>query len=188
MSVTDLPYLMLIAVGLSADCFAVALSISIFRNDLSLKHALRTSLAFAVFQALMPLIGWLAGRTVVVYIASFDHWIVFVLLAAIGGKMICESFHSEGPPENTDISKWTLMLFLAFATSVDALAAGLTFAFLDIGILPACSIIGIIALLFSLVGFSLGRKVGPLAGKRAGTVGGVILIAIGLRVLITHLL
>lgn len=184
----DLSFHILIALGLSADCFAVALSISITRNNTPLSQMVRASLAFAIFQALMPFLGWLAGRTIVEYITSFDHWLVFALLAAIGGKMIWESIRSEEPSENTDISRWLLVLFLAVTTSIDAFAAGLSFAFMDIGITLACSIIGIVAFVISMVGFLLGKRVGKLVGKRAGILGGVILIAIGIRVLLTHIL
>ena len=136
----------------------------------------------------MPLIGWLVGNTVVDFISAFDHWLVFILLAAIGGKMIWESIHTEDTSRNNDISKWSLVLFLALATSIDALAAGLSFAFLDMPIAISCSVIGIIAFFISIAGFLTGRKTRSFIGKFAGILGGVILIAIGLRTLISHIL
>ncbi len=188
MTELDFPSIVLIALGLSADCFAVAIGISISRVNISAFTIIRASLAFAIFQALMPFIGWLLGRTIVAFIADFDHWLVFTLLALIGGKMIWESLHPDGHGKSNDISRLLLVLYLALATSIDALAAGLSFAFLDVNIASTCSTIGIVTLLIAITGFILGRKAGTILGKHAGIIGGVILIAIGLRVLLSHLL
>lgn len=184
----DLPFLILIALGLSADCFAVALSISISRIKISAFNIVRAALMFGLFQALMPFLGWLAGQTVVDFIASFDHWVVFALLALIGGKMIWESLRPEETGKSSDISKLGIVLFLALATSIDALAVGLSFAFIKVAIAFACAIIGIVAFLIAITGFMLGKKAGKLIGKRAGIIGGIILIAIGLRILLSHIL
>jgi len=137
----------------------------------------------------MPVLGWLAGRTVVELIASYDHWLAFGLLALVGGRMIWESLRSkEGHREERDISKGLLLLTLSIATSIDALAVGLSFAFLKINIVLAGVTIGITAFLATSIGFVLGRKAGSLIGKRAEIVGGVILIGIGLRILLEHML
>jgi len=149
----------------------------------------RTSLAFGLFQALMPALGWLAGRTVVELIADYDHWVAFILLALIGSRMIWKAFRSgDGRTERTDITKGILLLTLSVATSIDALAVGLTFAFLEVNIVVAVSTIGLVAFVATAVGFLLGRKASGLIGKRAEAIGGVVLIAIGLRILLTHIL
>ena len=184
----DFLSVLVIAIGLSADCFAVAFSGSISMKSISLAQVSRASLSFGLFQALMPVLGWLVGRTIVDVIADYDHWLAFVLLALIGGKMIWESFHSESNrPAGTDITKGVTLLTLSVATSIDALAVGLTFAFLEVNIALASLTIGIVALMVTAIGFAAGRKAGRLMGKRAEAIGGLILIAIGLRILLTHL-
>jgi manganese efflux pump family protein len=185
----DFISLLLIALGLSADCFAVALSCSCVMKTLTRFQILRASLSFGLFQAIMPLLGWLAGRSFVKFIGSFDHWLAFALLAFVGGKMIWESFRSEKEEkENPDFTKGWPLLTLSIATSIDALAVGLSFAFLKVNILAASLTIGLACFLITIVGFLIGRKVGEFVGKRAELVGGLILIAIGLRILLTHLL
>jgi putative Mn2+ efflux pump MntP len=179
---------LLIALALSADCFAVALSGSIHIKTFSLAPIMRTAATFGAFQAIMPALGWLAGRTVVNFISGYDHWVAFILLALVGGRMIWESFHHGDIKKQVDISKGVLLVTLAVATSIDALAVGLTFAFLKVNIAIACSIIGIVAFGVTIAGFTLGRKVRTWLGKYAEAIGGVILIAIGLRVLLTHIL
>ncbi len=179
----------LIAIGLSADCFAVALSSSISMRTLSFLQVFRASLAFGVFQGLMPVLGWLAGRTVVELIADYDHWVAFILLALVGSRMIWESFRSkDGRSENTDITKGFLLLTLSVATSIDALAVGLTFAFMKISIAVASSTIGVVAFVATVIGFLLGRKAGYLIGRRAEAIGGMILIGIGIKILLEHIL
>ena len=185
----DFLSLFFIAIGLSADCFAVALSCSCVMKNVTRFQMLRASLSFGLFQAIMPVLGWLAGRSFVRFIGSFDHWLAFGLLAFIGGKMIWESFRSEKEErKNHDFTKGWPLLTLSIATSIDALAVGLSFAFLKVNILTASLIIGIIAFVITIIGFLIGRKVGEFVGKRAELVGGVILIGIGLRILLTHLL
>ena len=185
----DLLPILLIAIGLSADCFAVAVSSSISSRHLSFLQALRVSLFFGLFQAIMPVLGWLAGRTVVELIASYDHWVAFSLLLAVGGRMLWESFHSsDGRSDKIDVTRGFMLLTLSVATSIDALAVGLTFAFLKINIALASATIGIVAFVVTAIGFLLGKKAGKVIGKRAEAIGGVILIGIGLRILLTHLM
>jgi putative Mn2+ efflux pump MntP len=184
----DVLSLLLIALALSADCFAVALSGSIHIKTGSFTPVLRTAITFGVFQAVMPALGWLAGRTVVNFISGYDHWAAFALLALVGGRMIWESFRPAESRKRIDISKGLLLVTLAVATSIDALAVGLTFAFLEVNIVLACSIIGLVAFGVTIVGFTVGRKVGAWLGKYTEAIGGIILIAIGLRVLLTHIL
>lgn len=189
MTSLDFISLLLIALGLSMDCFAVALSGSIAMKGLSRLQMLRVSLSFGLFQAAMPVLGWIAGRAFVEFIEGFDHWLAFGLLAFIGGKMVWESFRAEKESESkTDFTRGLLLLTLSLATSIDSLAAGLSFAFLDVNIGWASLTIGVTAFVVTVIGLLLGWKVGEWVGKRAETVGGVVLIGIGLRILITHLM
>lgn len=185
----DLPSLLLIAIGLSADCFAVALGISIPRATLSFLPALRVSIFFGGFQLLMCALGWLAGSTVVEYIAAYDHWLAFILLAAVGGRMVRESFRGEKETRSgPDATRGFLLVMLSIATSIDSLAAGLTFAFLRTDIIIASSIIGVVAFIVTLLAFFLGRKAGDLVGRRAEMIGGIVLIGIGLRIVLESIL
>ena len=149
---------------------------------------LRAALSFGIFQAVMPVLGWLAGRLFVNFISSFDHWLAFGLLGFVGCKMVWESFHPEKEEKTIDITKGWLLLTLSVATSLDALAVGLSFAFLKVNILTASLTIGVTCFLVTIIGFLLGKKVGEIFGKRAELVGGIILIGIGLQILLTHLL
>lgn len=176
----------LVALGLAADCFAVALSGSIAMVSLSIIQGLRTALAFGVFQGLMPVLGWLAGRTIVGYIEAYDHWLALGLLTFVGGRMIWESFRPEDKPKNTDITRGLTLVLLAVATSIDALAVGLTFAFMQIDIVLATLTIGSVSFVVTIIGLLLGKKVGSLFGKRVEIVGGLILIGIGLKIVIEH--
>jgi manganese efflux pump family protein len=181
--------LLLIALSLSADCFAVALGGCVSIANLKYVQVFRTALAFGVAQSLMPLIGWLAGRTVIGFIAGFDHWVAFGLLSAVGGRMVWEAFNEKDDKQKCiDITRGMLLFTLAFATSIDALAVGLSFAFIQVNIISACLMIGIIAFAMTNLGFYLGYKTGNVLGQRAKIVGGIILAGIGLRVLLSHLL
>ncbi len=189
MSGTDLLSILFIAISLSADCFAVSLAGCISIKILRLTQVLRTALAFGIAQALMPVIGYLIGRTVTGFISGYDHWIVFGLLVVIGGRMIWEALHEKNESKkNLDITRGLLLFSLAIATSIDALAVGLSFAFLKINIISASLTIGAVAFLVTIMGFLLGRKVGSWLGERAKIIGGIILIGIGIRILINHLL
>ncbi len=177
-----------IALSLSTDCFAVALAFSISRKSLIAGEIGRTASAFGFFQFLMPVLGWMGGRTVVNVISGYDHWVAFLLLSLVAGRMVWESFHSEeAPGGDSDISRGILLLTLAIATSIDALAVGLSFAFLRINIVTASIIIGSVTFLVTATGFLLGRRVGKLLGRRAKLAGGLILIAIGTRIVLEHI-
>lgn len=189
MSSIDFLSILIIAIGLSADCFAVALCGGVAKRSSSLLPVLRVSLSFGVFQAVMPVLGWLAGRTVVEFISAYDHWLAFALLLFVGGRMVWESFHDRVDScAGTDITKGLLLLTLSIATSIDALAVGLSFAFLNVNIALASATIGIVAFAITIIGFLLGSKISALVGKRVETIGGVILIIIGIRILLEHLL
>jgi putative Mn2+ efflux pump MntP len=178
----------LIALGLSADCFAVSVCGSISMGSaLTRAKQLKVAAYFGFFQFAMILGGYLAGRTVVSLIESFDHWVAFGLLAFIGVGMIKESFEKEEECP-VDISQGKTLIGLSVATSIDSLAAGLTFAFVAVAILPASILVGLTAFTATLIGFGLGRRLGDAFGKRAELVGGLVLIGIGVRVLIEGLI
>lgn len=183
------PAILIIAIGMSTDCFAVALSGSISLGSSSFIQVLRTALSFGFFQAMMPVLGWLAGRTVVGLISVYDHWLAFGLLLLVGSRMLWASRRSgEDGGVSSDITKGWLLLTLSVATSIDALAVGLSFAFMQVNIVLASATIGAVTFLVTIIGFRLGKKAGKIIRKRAEVVGGLILIAIGLKILLTDLL
>ncbi len=180
--------LFLIAVGLSMDAFAVSVCKGLAARKISVKHLLITGAWFGGFQALMPAIGYLLGSTFQNYITSFDHWIAFVLLCLIGGNMIHESL-SNSDEVSTD-SSFTIktMFVLAVATSIDALAVGITFALLpDVNIIMAVLFIGIVTFVLSGAGLKIGSIFGLKYKSKAEFAGGLILILIGARILFEHL-
>jgi putative Mn2+ efflux pump MntP len=189
MSGLGFPSVFIIALGLSADCFAVALSRSISLRHSSLRWLFPLPLLFGAFQAFMAVAGWLVGRTVVNLISAYDHWVAFGLLLIIGARMIWHSFRGrdEGGTGG-NMTGWLVLIILSVATSIDALAVGLSFAFLEVNIAMAAVTIGVTAFVITLIGLFLGKRVGALVGERAETVGGVILIIIGLKILLEHLL
>ncbi len=179
--------LLLIAVGLSMDAFAVSVCKGLSTRHLKATHYLLIGLWFGGFQALMPAIGYLLGSTFEQYIVSIDHWVAFFLLGIIGANMIKEALSDE--EETTDASfSVKSMLILAVATSIDALAVGITFALLpDVHILTAISSIGIVTFLLSAVGLRVGNVFGLRYKAKAEIVGGVVLILMGLKILLEHL-
>jgi putative Mn2+ efflux pump MntP len=180
--------ILIVALGLSADCFAVALSSSIATKRFSLTRFFRFPLAFGIFQALMVVLGWLAGSAIIDYISAYDHWVAFGLLVFIGGRMIWESFHEKADEKAKNYDGWFTLFALSIATSIDALAVGLSFAFLEVNIVTAGVTIGVTALVITIIGQIIGNRVGVLVGKRAEIIGGLILICIGIKILLEHLL
>ena len=137
----------------------------------------------------MPVLGWLAGRTVVELIADYDHWVAFAMLAIVSGRMLWGALHSErSRGKEIDITRGLLLITLSVATSIDALAVGLSFAFLNVNIALASPTIGAVAFMVTIIGFKLGKKASKLIGKRAEAIGGIILLAIGIRILLSHIL
>ena len=188
MNVSDFFSVFLIAIGLSADCFAVALSTGIANKNHSWWQIIRVSLFFGLFQGSMPVLGWLAGKTIVEYIADYDHWVAFGLLVIVSCRMFWEAFRPEKEEVKAiDVTKGLILLTLSLATSIDALAVGLSFAFLEIDIATAGMTIGIVAFVITAIGFILGSKVSSLIGRRAIIIGGIILLVIALRILLSHL-
>ena len=181
----------MIGVGLSMDAFAVAICKGLNMRKLDKVQTLVIALFFGGFQALMPFLGWLLGKQFESYITSFDHWIAFVLLAFIGGKMIWDVFKGDDKDEaycqadaRLDIKE---LFVLAIATSIDALAVGISFAFLQVNIGFAITLIGCTTFVLSAAGVFVGHKFGAKYEDKATVVGGVILILIGLKILLEHL-
>ncbi len=174
------------AVGLSMDAFAVSICKGLAMKKLSLKKAFIIGLWFGGFQALMPTVGYLLGTRFEQYVTAIDHWIAFVLLALIGANMIKEALSKEEDSANDSVDIKTMFL-LAVATSIDALAVGVTYAFLQVQIVPAVTFIGVITFSLSLAGVKIGNVFGLRYKSKAEIAGGVILIVMGTKILLEHL-
>ena len=168
------------------DAFAVSVCKGISMKKMNWKKACIIGLWFGGFQALMPTLGYFLGSAFESLVTNIDHWIAFILLAIIGGNMIKEAFSKDKEESNDDISFKT-MLMLAIATSIDALAVGITFAFLNVNLLLSISMIGIITFVISIIGTKVGNRFGNKYEKNAELAGGIILILIGLKILLEHL-
>lgn len=178
--------LFIIAVGLSMDAFAVSICKGLSVRTLRPRHALTAGLWFGGFQALMPALGFLLGMRFQTLITSIDHWIAFVLLCLIGGNMVRESRGADGEPVSDSFSA-SAMLPLAVATSIDALAVGVTFAFLQVSIVPAVCFIGMTTFALSAIGIKVGNVFGTRYKARAECFGGAVLILMGVKILLEHL-
>ena len=182
--------LVLIAVGLSMDAFAVALCKGLCMRRINYVHALVIALFFGVFQGVMPLIGWLLGTQFESYITPVDHWIAFVLLGYIGGKMIFDALHGDDEGKECPVDgrlDLKELLVMAVATSIDALAVGITFAFLRMDIVPSVILIACITFGLSFIGVVVGNRFGNRFEKKAQIAGGTVLILIGVKILLEHL-
>lgn len=182
--------LLLIGVGLSMDAFAVSVCKGLnMRGKVNFKHAGVIALFFGGFQALMPLIGYFLGIGFEKYITKIDHWIAFVLLGFIGGKMVIEAIKEWNAEDKQEEDKLDIkeLFILAVATSIDALAVGITFAFLSVNIWSAISIIGVTTFILSLIGVVIGNKFGSKYKSKAELVGGIILVLMGIKILLEHL-
>lgn len=186
----DIISLVLTALALAADAMSVSISNGIAVKKLQLPKVLLMALLFGGFQALMPTLGWLLGTSVSKYISAFDHWIAFLLLAFIGFKMIVESFKNDEETVKKDPFSITNILIMAVATSIDALAVGISFASLAIPgseLWLGIALIGVITFTLSCLGAFLGKFLGNMFKKRAGLIAGIILCLIGLKILLEHL-
>jgi manganese efflux pump family protein len=177
----------LIGIGLSMDCFAVSLALGTTTKNKLLDTAIIIGLCFGLFQTGMILAGWAAGTGLLMYIAGFDHWLAFFLLALIGIKMIIEGFEAGDEKEPVFVLRIIPVIVLSIATSIDSLGVGISFAFLHTDILIPAIIIGIVAFIFSFGGVISGTRLKALLGKRIEIAGGLILVAIGLNILFTHI-
>ena len=183
----DMLNILFIAFGLAMDAFAVSITSGLTIKNLKIKHAFRIALFFGLFQAIMPLIGWLSGLTIKDFVMSIDHWVAFILLSFIGCKMIYESTKIESENIKTNPLNLYTLLMLSIATSIDALAVGISFAFLLVSIITPVVIIGVVTFILSFVGVFIGNLKGHLFEGKIEIIGGIILIGIGIKILIEHL-
>ena len=177
-----------IAVGLAMDAFAVSISSGIALKKMQASHALLIASFFGIFQGVMPFIGWHAGQWAKPYVAAFDHWIAFILLVLIGTKMIHDSLRNKGSRVTRDPLNVYVLFILAIATSIDALAVGVTLSFLGVAIVRPVILIGLITFIMSFAGAYLGAAVGHLLERKMEIAAGFILIGIGLKIIIEHTL
>lgn len=184
----DFLTILFIAVGMAMDAFAVSLSVGATRQATLPRPIFRLSFHFGLFQFFMPILGWLAGVTVVAAISRYDHWIAFALLAWVGGKMVRAGFDHEQSSFPSDPSRGKTLMLLSLATSIDAFAVGLSLGMLGVGILYPSAIIGIVTAGLSVAGLLAGHHLGMRFGKKMEILGGLILIGIGLRILFSHLI
>ena len=179
--------LLLIALGLAMDAFAVSICKGITMKKLKFKNVLIIALFFGGFQGIMPLIGWLVGSQFEQYITPVDHWIAFILLGFLGVKMLIDSFKKEEDECCNDSFSIKELFVLAIATSIDALAVGITFAFLNVNIIGAVSSIAVITFVLAIIGVFIGHKFGDKFKNKAEFIGGIILILMGVKILLEHL-
>ena len=175
-----------LALALAMDAFAVALGTGVILQKLTGRHLFRLGFHFGLFQALMPVIGWLAGLSIIQWVEAWDHWIAFSLLAIIGGRMIYEAFSDEEKTDDRDPTKGLSLVLLSIATSIDALAVGFSLSVIGVSIWMPALVIGLVAGAFTVAGMLLGRRLGDRWGQRVEVLGGLVLIAIGLKILLEH--
>lgn len=177
-----------IALGLSFDTFAVSLSCGVMLSRISFKEAMRIALMLALFQGAMPVLGYFLGSTVSSYVSQFDHWVAFALLSFLGIRMIIEGLKKGQSRELRDFRKLPVLLTVATGTSIDAFAVGISFALLNVRIWSAGFIIGAVTFMASMTAIRIGKSAGSHLGSRVEIIGGIILTAIGLKILLEHLM
>ena len=180
--------IVIIAVGLAMDAFAVSIVSGAVYRQLKVKQTFRIAIFFGGFQAFMPLIGFLAGLSVKEYIADYGHWVAFGLLSTVGGKMIYESFKIKSAQKNFNPSNILVLLVLSVATSIDALAIGVTLSFITSSIVTAVIIIGLVTFVLSYLGVCIGKKFGHFFENKIKAFGGLVLVGLGIKILFEHLL
>jgi putative Mn2+ efflux pump MntP len=178
--------LLLLGIGLSFDTFAVSVGCGIIEREIKFLQAARIAIFFAVFQAVMPLLGWVIGYSVRDIIEPVDHWIAFVLLSAIGGKMIVESFKTM-EEKSINPKDLKVILLMSLATTIDAFVVGITFALFNVNLLFASFIIGSVTFIAAMLGMLFGKKLGAHLGQKMEILGGIILVVLGLKILIEHI-
>lgn len=183
----DLFNILVIAVGLSMDAFAVSIATGLSLEKVTPRHTFRIAFHFGLFQFLMPVLGWLAGSQLAGHIERYDHWIAFGLLSFVGGKMLWESRQVEAERASSDPTRGVMLVTLSLATSIDALAVGLTMAFLGVSVWMPSIVIGVVAAVLSTVGILFGARIGNRWSHWAEVGGGVVLILIGVKILLSHL-
>jgi putative Mn2+ efflux pump MntP len=187
MSLEQFITFLLIGIGLSFDSFAVSVSCGLMKREIRFFQACPVAFSLAFFQALFPVIGWIIGSSLKNLIAAFDHWIAFGLLAFIGVKMILEGMKPDGVLKNFNPFKWSVIIGLSVATSIDALVVGLSFGFLNLPILFPVVVIGAVTFLASMLGMLFGKNIPARRSHQSLIIGGIILTAIGIKILVEHL-
>ncbi len=177
-----------LALALAMDAFAVALGTGAVLARLTGRHLFRLGFHFGLFQAMMPVIGWLAGQTIIQWVSAWDHWIAFSLLALIGGRMIHEACSDEEKAEERDPTKGASLVLLSIATSIDALAVGFSLSVIGVSIWMPALVIGLVAGALTVIGMLLGGRIGERWGPRVEIFGGLVLISIGIKILVEHLI
>lgn len=176
-----------VAVGLAMDAFAVSIVAGLTIERLTRRHVFRMAFHFGLFQFMMTMLGWLAGRSVAHHVIAYDHWVAFALLGLIGGKMLWEARSSEAPQYSGDPTRGWSLVGLSLATSMDALAVGLSMALMGVAVLLPSVVIGIVAAAMTTTGICFGSRFGRRGGRFAQVLGGLVLIGIGVRILVSHL-
>jgi putative Mn2+ efflux pump MntP len=185
----DILTVIILAIGLSMDSFAVSIGCGLAEKKISFRHAMRISFSFAFFQGLLPVAGWFMGTEIKRYVEAFDHWIAFFLLLFLGGKMIAGSFKKDESSTISDIYSWRHIVTLSIATSIDSLVVGFSYALASTrNIFGGALIIGAVTFFFAMLGIRIGKDVGSSLGSKVELIGGFILIGIGLKILIQHTL
>lgn len=185
----SIPEILLIAIGLSMDSLAVSITCGIILKRFRIRHIFRIALFMGIFQGVMPLIGWMAGITFQKYISQYDHWVAFALLSVLGGKMLYEGLSpKDDDNKKFDPTKMLTLFGLAIATSIDALAIGVSFAMLNIAVAEPIVIIGFTTFLLSFIGAAFSSRFGNRLNLKMEIIGGLLLIGIGLKILIEHTL
>jgi len=182
----DIISILAVAIALAMDAFSVSITAGIIIENPDFSHYFRLAFHFGLFQFMMPVVGYLAGMYMESYIRDYDHWLAFILLVLIGLKMIKDSFN-DSDIKREDPSKGGTLLLLSIATSIDAMAVGLTLGVLNRPILFPSIVIGLVCSIFSIIGITIGKKVGDIIGKRAEITGGIMLILIGTKILVEHI-
>jgi putative Mn2+ efflux pump MntP len=181
----DLITLFLLSIGLCFDTFAVSVSSGLLRKEIVFWQAVRIAFFLAIFQAVMPVLGWLGGITIKEWIESYDHWVALGILSILGIKMLVESFKKD-EEKNINPLDIKVIISMALATSIDAFAVGISFAIIEVNMLLAFIIIGSVTFIASMLGILFGKKTGSHFGQKMDIIGGLILIAIGIKIVIEH--
>jgi putative Mn2+ efflux pump MntP len=183
----DIVTVLFIAIGLAMDAFAVSMAHGMTVQNRRVATGLTMAVSFGAFQAFMPVLGWLAGLSFIELISGFDHWLAFGLLAFIGGRMIYTARTASKEEKETKLTA-PVLLILSVATSIDALAVGLSFSLLRVSMTTPVIVIGVVTFLLAFTGFSFGNKLGKFFKRKVQAIGGIVLIAIGIKILLEHLL
>jgi len=177
-----------ISVGLAMDAFAVSVAAGLVLAPVTARQMFRLAWHFGLFQFMMPVLGWLAGQQLADAARAYDHWVAFVLLGLVGGKMLVESRSDKSTDNHADPSRGLMLVTLSVATSIDALAVGVTMAFMDVSVWFPSVVIGLVAAALTALGFAFGNRLGTRWSRRAEAAGGCVLLLIGTRILVSHLL